>query len=192
MTKRQYSELEIEYRKARHRLNERVRYWTKKGYTFEKPNIVPKSSTKGMQSMTIASYIDYMKYLTKTELLKRTTDKRPQTSPTEDRSYQILIEVFRNEVVKIDGSLMHDTVEGIIEEAIVTYGERVFAERLQNYANEVIQAIELAGHSKQEEAERGLAWLFAVIRQAFSDITLDPRELGEYTDFFPDEIYEVE
>ena len=192
MAKKQYSALEIEYRKARHRLNERVRYWTKKGYTFVKPNIVPKSSTTGMASGTIASYIDYMTHLTKTELLKRTTDKRTQSSPTEDRSYQILIEVFRNEVFKIDGSLMHDTVEGIIEEAIVTYGERVFAERRQNYANEIIQAIELAGHSKQEEAERGLAWLFAVIRQAFSDITLDPRELGEYTDFFPDEIYEVE
>lgn len=192
MAKKNYSALEIEYRKARHWLNERVRYWTKRGYTFEKPNIVPKSSTKGMESKTIASYIDYMKHLTKTELLKRTTDKRTQTSPTEDRSYQILIEVFRGEVTKIDGSMLHDTVEGIIEEAIATYGERVFAERMQNYANEVIQAIELSGHSKQEEAERGLAWLFAVIRQAFSDITLDPRELGEYTDFFPDEIYEVE
>lgn len=192
MAKKQYSELEIAYRKARHRLNERVRYWTKKGYTFDKSTIVPKSSTTGMQISTIFAYIDYMKYLNKTELLKRTTDKRTQTTATEDRSYQILIEIFRSEVAKIDGSLMHDTVEGIIEEAIVTYGERVFAERLQNYANEVIQAIELAGHSNQEEAERGLAWLFSIMRQAFSDITLDPRELGEYTDFFPDEIYEVE
>ena len=191
MAKREYSPLENEYRKARKRLSERVRYWSKKGYAFNKKNIIPKSNPTGMGGYAVGAYIDYMRGLTKTELIKRAKSGKEQSTPTEDGTYQILIDIFYAEMEKIMNGGLYAETKAIIDDAISTYGARLFAERLESHASEVIEAINMIATSIPEVIDKGFAQLYAVIREAFADINLDLQELGEYTDYFPEEEYEV-